>query len=95
LIVKMKKMSTGAAILTAVAATSLGIGVGIANADQQVPDSPGVVLKLGPGHGPKWHDWDHWRGPRDGWRGDAVYYPGGACAWVPPAVSPWVPPAVC
>jgi hypothetical protein len=95
LIVNMKKMSMGVAILSALAATSVGIGTGIANADQQLPNSPGVILKLGPGHGPKWHDWDHWDGPHDGWRGPVDYYNRGACVWVPPAVSAWVPPAVC
>lgn len=96
----VKKIGAEAAIFGALAVTGLGIGAGVANADQQLPDSPGLIWKLdrghGNGHGGEGGDWgDDWNGNWDGWRGNPGYYYGGNCAWVPPAVSAWVPPAVC
>jgi hypothetical protein len=90
----MKKISAEAAIAGALAFTALGMGSGIANADQSVPNTPGMTWKLD--NDDDWDDWDNdWRGPRwDGPRWDSRgYY--GPCVWVPPAVAVWVPPAVC
>jgi hypothetical protein len=90
------KIGAGAAIAGVLACTALGLGSGIASADQAVPSSPAMTWKIDhPGRG--WdghhgHDWDGgWDGPGY-WDGPQYY---GACAWVPPAVSGWVPPAVC
>lgn len=83
------------ALVGALAFTALGIGAGVANADEPVPGTPGLTWKLDR----DWDDWDDrgWRGPPP-WAGprywDGPQY-GGPCAWVPPAVSIWVPPAVC
>jgi hypothetical protein len=90
----VKKIGAEASIVGALAVTALGLGTGVANADQPVPSSPGVTWKLD-------NDWDDWdddwddRGWRrwDGPRWDGPHW--GHCAWVPPAVSMWVPPAVC
>jgi hypothetical protein len=96
--VNVKKIGIEATMIGALAFSALGIGSGVASADQTVPSSPGVVWKLD--HRPHWNNWDgeggeggDWNGYWDGWRGPAPYY--GNCAWVPPAVSIWVPPAVC
>ena len=91
----VKNIGAQAALVGALGFTALGLGAGVANAEQPVPSAPGVAWKLD-----KWDDWDDWdkpgRGPRwDGpqyWNGPQY---AGACAWVPPAVSMWVPPAVC
>jgi hypothetical protein len=93
LIVNVKKIGADAAIVGALAFTALGLGSGVANADQAIPSSPGVTWKLDRDDWDDWDDWDDdWRG-RD-WRGwDGPRW--GNCAWVPPAVSIWVPPAVC
>ncbi len=93
------KIGAGSAVVGALALTALGIGSGVASAEQQAPATPSVTWKLDrPGHG-DWDDWDDWdddwRGARwDGprWDGPAYY---GPCVWVPPAVAGWVPPAVC
>ncbi len=91
----VKKIGAEAAILGALAVGGLSVGSGIANADQPLPDSPGVTWKLDRPH----PHWDNWGGKGDdggdwdGWRGGPQYY--GPCVWVPPAVSMWVPPAVC
>ena len=97
----VKKIGMEAAIVGALAATSLGIGSAVANADQAVPNSSGLTWKLDRPHHNDWDDWDdwdddEWRGWRGGpgWDGPGYYY-GGPCAWVPPAVSGWVPPAAC
>lgn len=97
-IVTVKKIGAQTAIVGALAFTALGIGSGIANADQPTPSSPGMTWKLDNDDWDDWDDddWDRWRGgPR--WDGPGYYGPGyyGGCAWVPPAVSMWVPPAVC
>ena len=94
-IVNMKKLGVEAAVVSALAFTftGMGIGAGIANADQAVPSNPGMTWKLGHGHGWDWDgdDWD------EGWRGGPVWQappaPCGAGYWVPPAVWQWVPPA--
>jgi hypothetical protein len=95
-IVNMKKIGAGAAAVSALAFTAVGISAGVASADQPVPSSPGMTWKLDKPH---WDDWDDddWD---DGWRGGPRwdgpgYYGVGPCVWVPPAVSVWVPPAVC
>jgi hypothetical protein len=96
-IVTVKKIGAQAAIVGALAFTGLGIGAGVANADQPAPTSPAITWKLD--RDDDWDDWDDgWRGgPR--WDGPGYYGPGyygnGPCVWVPPAVSMWVPPAVC
>ncbi|KUI00995.1 hypothetical protein [Mycobacterium sp. IS-3022] len=91
----VKRIGMQAALIGALAATALGVGSGVANAEQPVPNTPGMTWKLD-----KWDDWDDWddrgRGPR--WDGPAYWngpHYGGPCAWVPPAVSMWVPPAAC
>jgi hypothetical protein len=92
--VNAKKIGASAALTGAMAVTALGVGAGLANAEQPVPSSPGMTWKL---DRDDWDDWDDWRGPR-GPRWDGPRYwgpPAGACVWVPPAVSMWVPPAVC
>jgi hypothetical protein len=94
--VTVKKIGAQSAIVGALAFTALGLGSGVANADQPVPTSPGMTWKLD--RDDDWDDWDDdwddgWRGgPR--WNGPG-YYGNGPCVWVPPAVSMWVPPAVC
>jgi hypothetical protein len=88
LIVNVKKIGAGAVLVGAMAFPAFGIGSGIANADDVVPNSPGM-WKLDEGddwNGGEGRDWRGWDGPR--WNN-------GACVWVPPAVSAWVPPAVC
>jgi hypothetical protein len=78
----------------ALAFTALGVGAGVANADQLAPTSPAMTWKLD--RDDDWEDWDDdwndgWRGgPR--WNGPAAA-PCGAGYWVPPAVWQWVPPA--
>jgi hypothetical protein len=90
--VTVKKIGAQGAIVGALAFTALGLGSGVANADQSLPTSPGMTWKLD--RDDDWDDWDgDWRGgPR--WNGPG-YYGNGPCVWVPPAVSMWVPPAVC
>jgi hypothetical protein len=93
-IVNMKKIGAEAAILSALAFTAVGMGAGIASADQPMPSTPGMTWKLdrghGHGHGGDW-DWD------DDWSGGPAWQappaPCGAGYWVPPAVWQWVPPA--
>jgi hypothetical protein len=95
-IVNMKKTGAQAAIVGALAFTALGLGSGVASADQPLPATPGMTWKLD--RDDDWDDWDDWDdrewrgwdGPR--WDGPRYY---GPCVWVPPAVSMWVPPAVC
>jgi hypothetical protein len=93
-IVTMKKFGAQAAVVGALSFTALGIGSGMANADQPVPGSPGMTWKLDkPDKG--WDDWEDWD---DGWRGGQQWNgppaaPCGAGYWVPPAVWQWVPPA--
>jgi hypothetical protein len=94
-IVNMKRIGAEAAVVSALAFTAIGMGAGVASADQTLPATPGMTWKLDKPH---WNDWDDW--DDDGWRGGARwdgpgYYGNGACVWVPPAVSMWVPPAVC
>ncbi|WP_231740308.1 hypothetical protein [Mycobacterium sp. GA-1999] len=89
----MKRIGMHAALIGALAVTALGVGSGVANAEQPVPNTPGMTWKLD-----KWDDWDDrgWRGPR--WEEPRYWngpHYGGPCAWVPPAVSMWVPPAAC
>ncbi|WP_094286705.1 hypothetical protein [Mycobacterium lehmannii] len=89
----VKKVGVQAGLVGALAFSALGVGAGVANAEEAAPSTPSVTWKLD-----KWDDWDDWdkrRGPR--WDGPAYYGPhyGGPCAWVPPAVSMWVPPAAC
>jgi hypothetical protein len=94
--VTVKRIGARTAIVGALAFTVLGLGAGVANADQQLPSTPGMTWKL-VNDDDEWEDWDDdwnrgWRGPRwDGWDGPRY----GGCVWVPPAVSQWVPPAVC
>ena len=101
-IVIMKKIVTQSAIVGALAFTALGVGAGVANADQLVPSSPGMTWKLD--RDDDWEDWDgdwnrgDWnRNWNDGWRGGPGWNgPPAACGagvWVPPAVWQWVPPA--
>jgi hypothetical protein len=91
-IVTVKKVGGQTAIVGALAFTALGLGVGVANADQPVPTSPGMTWKLDRDWDDDWDD--GWRrGPRwDGWNGPPAA-PCGAGVWVPPAVWQWVPPA--
>jgi hypothetical protein len=87
----VKKFGAEAALVGALAFTALGIGTGVANAEQPVPSTPGMTWKLDN----DWDDWDDW--DDRGWDGPR-YWGGpqyGPCVWVPPAVSMWVPPAVC
>ncbi len=87
----VKMFGAGAAMVGALGFTALGVGAGVASADQTVPGSPSVTFKLDRPHwDDDWHHWRHERGPR-GWHGPHH----NPCAWVPPAVSGWVPPAVC
>jgi hypothetical protein len=90
-IVTVKNIGAQAAIVGALAATAMGIGTGVANADQPVPSSPGMTWKL---DRDDWEDWDDWN---DGWRGGPRWNgPPAQCGagyWVPPAVWQWVPPA--
>jgi hypothetical protein len=93
--IKMKRIVAGAAVTAALTSTTLGLGTGIASADQQLPSSPGITWKLDRGHGHGHDDdwgWDNrgdWRGGGD-WNGPGC----GGCGWVPPAVWQWVPPAL-
>lgn len=101
----MKKIAAGLTLAGALGFSALGMGAGIANADQPVPATPGMTWKLDHdghwGHG-GWGggDWDGggwngggWNG--GGWNGGWNGWNGGYCnAWVPPAVSAWVPPAL-
>ncbi|KKW62290.1 hypothetical protein ABQF17_12585 [Mycolicibacterium elephantis] len=88
----VRMLGAGAAMVGALGFTALGVGAGVASAEQAVPNSPGVTWKL---DRPHWDDdWDDWRHEWRGARWDGPRY-GGACAWVPPAVSMWVPPAAC
>ena len=86
---KLKSIAAGAACVGALSFSAVGIS-GVANAEQAVPNSPGMTFKLDK---PRWHDrrddYREWRDDR--WNGGY----GGPCLWVPPAVSGWVPPAVC
>ena len=92
-IVTMKKIGAQAGIVGALAVTALGLGSGVATADQPIPTSPGMTWKLY--RDDEWDDWDDgWRGGPL-WDGPGYYYGNGPCMWVPPAVSMWVPPAVC
>jgi hypothetical protein len=93
----VKKIGIGAVIAGSLSAATLGLGAGVAAADQPLLDSPGVTFKLDrpawkdwDGEGGEGRDWNGWRG-EPGWNGPQY----GACVWVPPAVSAWVPPAVC
>ncbi len=88
----MKRIGAGAAFVATLGFTAVGWSAGVANAEQAVPNSPGVTWKHDKPHWDDWYDDDdrNWRGAR--W--DGPYY-GGPCVWVPPAVSGWVPPAVC
>jgi hypothetical protein len=92
-IVNAQRIGAGAAIVSALAFTAVGMGAGVASADQPLPSTPGMTWKL---DRDGW-DWDHddWDGDWDvgwngGWRGPG---PCGAGYWVPPAVWQWVPPA--
>jgi hypothetical protein len=96
----IKKIGAEAAVVSALAFTAVGMGAGVASADQPLPASPGMTWKLdrgGHGHGGDW-DWGDggwngggWNGGwNGGWQGPG---PCGAGYWVPPAVSQWVPPA--
>ena len=92
----VKKIGAESAIVGVLALMAVGVGAGVANADQQVPNSSGTTWKLDRPHHDDWDDWNgdrrgaRWDGPR--WDGPGYYRP---CVWVPPAVSIWVPPAVC
>jgi hypothetical protein len=101
-IVNINKIGAEAAIVSALAFTAVGMGAGVASADQPLPASPGMTWKLdrgghGHGDGGDW-DWgdggwngDGWNGGwNGGWQGPG---PCGAGYWVPPAVWQWVPPA--
>jgi len=96
-IVNTKKIGAEAAIVSALAFTAVGLGAGVASADQPLPATPGMTWKLdhSHGHGGDW-DWDDegnggWDGGwNGGWQGPG---PCGAGYWVPPAVWQWVPPA--
>lgn len=97
---KMKKIGAHLTIAGALGFTALGLGAGVANADQPIPNTPGMTWKLDhDGHG-----WGHWGGGDGDWQGgdwqggDWNGGPGwnapcGVGYWVPPAVSQWVPPA--
>jgi opacity protein-like surface antigen len=103
----MKKIGAGLTIAGALAFTALGMGAGVANADQPVPSTPGMTWKLDHGHGHGGGDWGGgdwggggwngggWNG--GGWNGGGwnggYGAPCGAGVWVPPAVWAWVPPA--
>ncbi|MGE2719840.1 hypothetical protein [Mycolicibacterium celeriflavum] len=93
----VKKIGVQAGLVGALAFSALGLGAGVAGADDAVPTTPGMTWKLDKWD--DWHDWDKRRGPRGPhWNGPAYWdgpYYGGPCAWVPPAVSAWVPPAAC
>src|SRR5258705_9068486 len=55
----IKKIGAEAAIVSALAFTAVGMGAGVASADQPVPSTPGMTWKLDHGHG-NGHggDWD-------------------------------------
>jgi hypothetical protein len=101
-IVNVKNIGAGAVIVGALTAGGLGVGSGVASADQSLPASPGATWKL---DRPHWNNWDgeggegaDWDGDWNGWYGGPGWDGGGyygGCAWVPPAVSMWVPPVVC
>jgi hypothetical protein len=95
LIVSVKKIGVQAGLVGALAFTALGVGAGVANAEEALPSTPGVTWKLDK----DWDDWRGWDNPGSGprWDGPAYYAPqySGPCVWVPPAVAGWVPPAVC
>ncbi len=97
----MKTIVTQGAIAGALGFAALGVGAGVANADQPMPSSPGMTWKLDKPHWDDWDDWDDdWNRGNRGWNGGQQwngpgYYGNGPCVWVPPAVSMWVPPAVC
>jgi hypothetical protein len=97
LIVNVKRFGAGAAIVSAMAFATVGMGAGVASADQPLPSTPGMTWKLDHGHGNgRGGDWGWgdggWNG---GWNGgwQAPPAPCGAGYWVPPAVWQWVPPA--
>lgn len=90
----MKRIGAEAAIVSALAFTAVGMGTGVASADQPLPSTPGMTWKL---DNDDWEDWDgdwnrgNWNGGwNGGWRGPGSC---GAGYWVPPAVWQWVPPA--
>ena len=70
-IVNMKRIGAEAAIVSALVFTAVGMGTGVASADQPLPSTPAITWKLdhGHGHGADW-DWGDdcngdWNG---GWR---------------------------
>jgi hypothetical protein len=104
--ININKIGAELTLAGALAFTALGMGAGIASADQPLPSTPGMTWKLdhGHGHGGDWGGdggggwngggWDGggWNGGWNGWNGGY----GGGCGvgyWVPPAVAQWVPPA--
>jgi hypothetical protein len=70
----MKKIGATAAIAGALSFTAIGVGAGVANADQPIPNTPGMTWKLDGGHGRggDWNDWNDWND--DGWRGGPAWY---------------------
>ena len=50
LVVNVKKIGAEAAIVSALALTAVGMGAGVANADQPMPSTPGMTWKLDRGH---------------------------------------------
>ena len=70
----MKKIAAGAAFVGSMGFTAVGLSAGVANAEQAVPNSPGVTWKLDK---PRWHDrYDDdrdWRGAR--WDGPGYRRP--------------------
>ena len=95
-IVNLKRIGAEAAVVSSLAFTAIGMGAGVASADQPGTATPGMTWKLEHGHGHgRGGDWDDWD---DGWSGGPAWYappaaPCGAGYWVPPAVWQWVPPA--
>lgn len=86
-----KKLGAQTAIVGALAFAAVGLGTGVASADQLAPTSPGVTWKVNKPHWGDLDDWDDW----DDWGRGRGGHIDGPCEWVPPAVDDWVPRAVC
>jgi hypothetical protein len=59
--INVKAIAAGAGVTVGLACTAVGLGSGVASADQPLPSTPGVTWKLdhGQGHGHDDWDWDH------------------------------------
>jgi len=79
--VDMKKIETAVAISGALGFSALGLGAGVANADQVVPKSSPIPWSQDDGDGHGWHGHGHWNdwGPGE-WGPGPVGWPGGCVA---------------